>query len=123
MKVLTGGKFNRIHPGHVWLLKRAKKLGNLVVVLAHDRNNKREYAVKASARKKNLEQLYIADDIVVGSPTSFVAVVKKHRPDIIVLGHDQSLPKGTEKYIREKNIKVVRFGKHGTHSTRKLMEL
>ena len=34
--VLTGGKFNRIHPGHVWLLKKAKKLGYLVVVLAHE---------------------------------------------------------------------------------------
>lgn len=123
MKVLTGGKFNKIHPGHLWLLKKAKKLGKLVVVLAHDKHNEREYAVKSNIRKKNLKQLFIADEVVVGSPKSFVAVVKEHKPDIIVLGHDQTLPPGTEEYIREKKIKVIRFKKHGSHSTRKLMSI
>ena len=58
--VLTGGKFNRIHPGHVWLLKKAKKLGYLLVVLAHDRHNKRDYASAARTRKKEIENLKAA---------------------------------------------------------------
>jgi len=118
--VLTGGKFNRIHPGHVWLLKKAKKLGYLLVVLAHDRHNKRDYASAARTRKKEIENLKIADKVVIGSPTSFVAVVKKYKPNIIALGYDQKLPPGVDEYVKFKKIKIIRFKKHGTYATRKL---
>lgn len=117
--ILTGGKFNHIHPGHVWLLTKAEKLGYLIVVLAHDKHNMRAYAIPAKIRKKNLEKLGIADKVVVGSPTGFVGVVKKYKPDAIVLGYDQRLPdKITEEYIEKKKIKVVRFKKYGSHSTK-----
>ena len=119
--VLTGGKFNHIHPGHVWLLKKAKKLGTLVVVIAHDRHNKREYAVPAKTRKKQIENLNIADKVVIGSPTSFVAVVKKYKPQVIVLGYDQKLPPGTEDHIKKHKISIIKFKKYGSHSTRKLV--
>jgi len=118
--VLTGGKFNHIHPGHVWLLRKAKKLGFLVVVLAHDRHNKRDYATAAGTRKKEIEKLKIANRIVIGSPTSFVTVVRKYKPNVIVLGYDQKLPPGTEEYIRKHKIAILRFRKHGTYATRKL---
>ncbi len=116
--VLTGGKFNKIHPGHIWLLKKAKKLGYLVVVLAHDSHNKRFYAVSAKTRKRNMEKLSIADKVVVGDKKKFVKVVKKFKPHTIVLGYDQKMPdKETEKYVKEKKIKVVKLRKHGNYST------
>ena len=119
--ILTGGKFNHIHLGHIWLLKKAKKLGKLIVVLAHDKHNKRHYAVKAKVRKKNLDKLKVSDKVVIGSSTGFVGVVKKYKPDIIVLGYDQRIPdKITEEYIKKQRIKIVRFKKYGSHSTKKL---
>ena len=119
--VLTGGKFSRIRPGHVWLLKKAKELGYLIVVLAHDRHNKRAYSVTAAKRKKAFQDLDIADKVVVGSPKSFVGVVKKYKPDIIVLGYDQRLPDiETGDYIQKNKIIVIKLRKHGTHSTRKM---
>ncbi len=119
--ILTGGKFNKIHPGHVWLLKRAEKMGRLIVVLAHDKHNKRTYAVSSRTRKKNLEKLGIADKVVVGSSSGFVDVVKKYKPNIIVLGYDQRLPdKITQEYVKTKKIKIAKLKKHGNHSTRKL---
>lgn len=119
--VLTGGKFNRIHPGHIWLLCRAKKLGYLVVVLANDKHNKKPYAVNAGKRKATLEKLGIADKIVIGSPKSFVLVLKKYKPNVIVLGYDQKLPdKTTEEYVKKRKIKIMKFMKHGTHSTGKM---
>lgn|SRR3989338_839080 len=119
--ILTGGKFNRIHPGHVWLLNQAKQLGYLIVVLANDKHNKRTYSVPASQRKKAVEALKIADKVVIGSPKSFVQVVKKYHPNIIVLGYDQRLPDiETGDYIAKKKIKVIKLKKHGTHSTRKI---
>ncbi|MEK6887885.1 MAG: adenylyltransferase/cytidyltransferase family protein [Candidatus Aenigmatarchaeota archaeon] len=118
--ILTGGKFNKIHPGHVWLLKKAKKLGYLVVVLANDKHNKKPYAVNSRKRKAVLEKLDIADKIVIGSPRSFVLVLKKYRPHIIVLGYDQKLPEDTEEYVKKHKIKIIRFRKYGSHSTRNL---
>ena len=119
--VLTGGKFNRIHPGHLWLLKKAKEFGKLIVVLANDAHNQRAYAISARARKKNMEALGIADKVVVGDKKSFVKVVKKFHPAIIVLGYDQKIPdKETEKYIATQKIKIMKFRKHGNYGTRNL---
>jgi FAD synthetase len=119
--VLTGGKFNKIHPGHIWLLKKAKKLGKLIVVLANDSHNRRPYAVSAKARKKNLAKLKIADKVVVGDPRRFVKVVYKYKPNVIVLGYDQKLPdKETKEAVRKMKIKVVRFRKHGNYKTGEL---
>ena len=119
--ILTGGKFNKIHPGHIWILKKSKRLGTLVVVLAHDKHNKRSYAVSAGKRKKMIESLRIADKVVVGSSTGFVGVVKKYKPNVIVLGYDQKIPdKITDDYIKKNKIKTIKFKKYGSHSTKKL---
>ena len=116
--ILTGGKFNKIHPGHIWLLKKAKKLGYLVVVLANDKHNHRSYAMPARKRKTIVEKLKIADKVVIGSPTSFVRIVKKYKPNIIVLGYDQRMPdRETEEYVKKNKMKITRFKKHGRHST------
>lgn len=119
--VLTGGTFNRIHPGHEYLLKKCKALGYLVVVLAHDRHNAKKNAAPAETRKKNLEKLGIADEVVVGSPTSFAGVVKRFKPHIIALGYDQNFPDNeTEETARKMKIRVVRLRKYGKYSSRRL---
>ncbi len=120
--ILTGGKFNRIHTGHLWLLRKAKKFGKLVIVLAHDKKNTRSYALPAKQRKKNLNKLEIADAIAVGGVKDCTAVLRKYRPDIIVLGYDQSLPPDTEEYVKKHKVIIIRFRKYGNHSTRKLLK-
>ncbi|HLD39325.1 MAG TPA: adenylyltransferase/cytidyltransferase family protein [archaeon] len=118
--ILTGGKFNKVHPGHVWLLCKAKKLGKLIIVLANDKHNKKPYAINSRKRKTALEKLGIADKIVIGSPKSFVLVLKKYKPNVIVLGYDQKLPKETKDYVKKNKIKTVKLRKYGSHSTRKI---
>ncbi len=103
--VLTGGCFNRIHKGHISFLKECRKLGRLIVVLAHDSHNKKKNAVPAEVRKRNIESLQIADVVAIGDPEDYMKVVKKYKPDIVVLGHDQKLPPGK----LPKKIKVVRL--------------
>ena len=115
-KILTGGTFNHLHPGHEYLLKKCKELGYLVVVLAHDAHNKKPNAVKADIRKRNLEKLKIADKIIVGHPDSFVQTVYDEKPDVIVLGYDQKMPPDvTEEILRRMRINVVRMGKFGDY--------
>lgn len=121
-KVLVGGCFNRIHKGHIFFLKEAKKLGDiLIVVLAHDKNNKKAYKVSAKKRKKNIQELRIADKIIIGDEKNFCKVVLKEKPNIIALGYDQTLPPGVENIIEKMKIKVVRIRKFGNYSTRKIV--
>jgi FAD synthetase len=114
-KVLAGGCFNKIHKGHVFFLKSAKKLGEyLVVVVSNNKLNKKKYgkkSVPARIRKRNIEKLKIADKVVVGHRSNFVAVVKKEKPDIIALGYDQKLPvkKSLVKGIKIKRIKKLNY--------------
>lgn len=112
-KVLAGGSFNAIHPGHIYFLNEAKKLGDkLVVVLTHDKNNKKPYAVLAEKRKKLLKSLGIADKILIGCAKDKTRIIKKIKPDIIALGYDQKLPEGL------KSFKFARINKLGNYSTR-----
>lgn len=113
-KVLVGGCFNRIHPGHIYFLREAKKLGDkLIVVLANDKNNKKPYAFSAEKRKKTLESLNIADKILIGEPNDKTRIAKKIKPDFIALGYDQKVIPGLEKF------KHIRIKKLGSYSTRK----
>jgi cytidyltransferase-like protein len=117
--ILTGGKFNKIHKGHLWLLKKAKKLGFLVVVLTNDIRNNREYAIPDIERKKLLEKTKIPNKVVIGNKDDFFKVVEKYKPSIIVLGYDQELPKGVKEKL-DKKIKIVRFKKYGNYSSRRI---
>lgn len=122
IKVLAGGCFNALHPGHVYFLKEAKKLGDiLVVVLTNDANNKKPYAVPSEKRKASLQNIGIVDKIVVGMAEDFSAVVKNERPDIIALGYDQQLMEPTKKEVNEMGVSVKRIGKLGNFSTRNIL--
>ncbi|MBI4020306.1 MAG: adenylyltransferase/cytidyltransferase family protein [Candidatus Aenigmarchaeota archaeon] len=92
-KVMVGGKFNIIHPGHIWFLKKARSYGDrLVVVVASDRTilkNHQPLVFSAKERKSVIESLSFVDKAVIGDPKDFFRVVEREKPDIIVLGYDQ----------------------------------
>ena len=108
--VLCGGCFNKVHEGHIFFLKEAKKLGDfLVVVIASDILNKKKYgkdAMPAKERKNNIEKLGIADKVVIGHEKHFGKALEDYKPDVIALGYDQKMPVKTD-------IKAVRIGKLG----------
>jgi cytidyltransferase-like protein len=116
--VLCGGCFNVVHEGHEWFLKRARALGDcLIVVIASDVHNKKPYARPASARARSLRMLGIADKVIIGSSRSFFSTVSKVKPKIIALGYDQTLPRDVAKKIEELQIKVKRLPRYKRIST------
>lgn len=91
-KVLAGGVFNIIHPGHIYFLKEAKKLGSyLIVVVASDRTAGKKAIFPAEVRKKMVESLKFVDRVVIGSETDRMNILEKEKPDIVVLGYDQEM--------------------------------
>ena len=92
-KVLVGGVFSLLHPGHIFFLKSARKLGSsLVVVVAHDRTVSRKKgkpAFTARERKEMVGSLKFVDKVRIGHTSDMMKVVKEEKPGIIALGYDQ----------------------------------
>ena len=92
-KVLTYGTFDLLHYGHIRLLKRAKDLGDyLIVALSTEEFNelkgKKTYHT-FEVRKEMLEAIRYVDLVILEeSWEQKVDDVKKHDVDIVVMGND-----------------------------------
>ncbi|HLD57619.1 MAG TPA: adenylyltransferase/cytidyltransferase family protein [archaeon] len=115
IKVLCGGRFNFLHKGHEYFLKKAKEHGDcLVVVIAHDLHNlKKQQRKQTEQRKQQIESLGIADKVLIGDPEDFFKVVVKEKPQVIALGWDQKLPfpKAKLNGLGIKTVKIEKFDK------------
>lgn len=98
MRVLVFGTFDELHPGHRFLLTEAKKRGELFVVVARDANVERIKGRRAvepeEQRKSAVEESFPDATVMLGDPHDFLVPVIAVRPDLILLGYDQTLPPG-----------------------------
>jgi FAD synthetase len=131
VRVMATGVFDLLHPGHVYFLTEAKKLGDeLVVVVARDqtaRRLKREPYVPETNRREMVESLKPVDRAILGSTTDIYQTVVDVVPDIIALGHDQIWnEKEIEAECARRGVpaKVVRLPAltHDELATRRLIE-
>lgn len=88
------GTFDILHPGHEFLLREAKKLGdNLVVIIARDKTvqevKKHPPKYDEKTRLKNIKKLLLADKVILGREEDKYAVIHEEEPDVIALGYDQ----------------------------------
>ncbi|TDL61495.1 glycerol-3-phosphate cytidylyltransferase [Rhodococcus qingshengii] len=92
-KVITYGTFDLMHMGHINLLKRAKDLGDyLVVAISTDEfnalKNKKSYHSYEN-RKMILEAIRYVDEVIPESTWEQKAEdVKNHDIDVFVMGDD-----------------------------------
>ena len=131
VRVMATGVFDLLHPGHVYFLTEAKKLGDeLVVVVARDqtaRRLKHETYVPEHMRREMVESLKPVDRAVLGSTTDIYETVVTERPSIIALGYDQVWNEhevAAECARRGIPVKVVRIGplRHDDLATRRIVE-
>ncbi|MGM8213610.1 glycerol-3-phosphate cytidylyltransferase [Virgibacillus sp. W0430] len=92
-KVITYGTFDLIHPGHINILKRAKQLGDyLIVALSTDefnsKKNKQAYYNYAN-RKVILESIQYVDKVIPEiSWEQKIEDIRKYNIDTFVMGDD-----------------------------------
>ena len=108
--VLAGGVFDIIHPGHIYTLKAAKALGDvLAVVVATDNTaikmKKRRPLHSQEQRQELVESLTMVDICLIGQEDDMFKTVDRVKPQIIALGYDQV---HQEKFITDgcKRIKL-----------------
>ncbi len=131
VSVMATGVFDLLHPGHVYFLSEARKLGDeLVVVVARDqtaRRLKHEPYVAEHVRREMVESLKPVDRAILGSATDIYATVVAERPSIIALGYDQIWNEA--EVVRECErrgvpVRVVRIGPlpHDDLATKRIVE-
>ena len=90
---MATGVFDLLHPGHVYFLTEARKLGDeLVVVVARDttaRRFKHEPIMPEASRVQMVEALKPVDRAVLGHEGNIYDILDEIRPDVIALGFDQ----------------------------------
>lgn len=132
-RVLVAGTFDIIHPGHIYLIKEATKLGKVIVIVARDstvrRIKGREPIIPERQRLevvKNIKGVFKAR--LGNEDRDLLKVVEEEEPDIILLGPNQNF---NEKEIEEElkrrgiNVKVLRLKNElkdfPLHSTTKIV--
>jgi len=114
-KIATFGVFDLIHPGHVKFLEKCKSLvknSELIVVIARDATAVKEKGKKPimseEHRKYVIQSLKTVDKTILGNEGSDkLKIVEEIKPDIIVLGYDQTWDeKGLKKELEKRGLKI-----------------
>ena len=110
-RILTLGTFDLLHYGHIRILKRAKELGDyLVVALSTDEFNatkgKKAYH-SYETRKKMLEAIRYVDLVIPENNwEQKLQDVKDYKIDVVVMGDDWA---GSDKFDYLKEYCEVKF--------------
>ena len=122
-KVITYGTFDLLHYGHINLLRRAKSLGDyLIVGLSTDEFNNKEKNKECYFDYENRKLLLDAVkyvDLVIPEETweQKVTDIQKYNVDVFVIGDDW---KGKFDYLEDIGIEVVYLPRTKEISTTKI---
>ena len=92
--VFTNGCFDIIHSGHVMLLRKAKEMGDILIVgLNSDNSVRRLKGEKRPVNKENdraeiLSSLEFVDFVVIFNEDTPYELLQKIRPDVLLKGGD-----------------------------------
>ena len=125
-RILTYGTYDLLHYGHIRLLKRAKALGDyLIVALSTDEFNaikgKKAYH-NYETRKEMLESIRYVDLVIPEENwEQKINDVKEYKADVVVMGSDW---KGSDKFDYLKDYcEVVYLDRTENISTTKIKEV
>ncbi|MEZ7741717.1 glycerol-3-phosphate cytidylyltransferase [Gemella sp. 20925_1_85] len=122
-KVITYGTFDLLHYGHINLLRRAKSLGDyLIVGLSTDEFNNKEKNKECYFDYENRKLLLDAVryvDLVVPEENweQKISDIQKYNIDVFVIGDDW---KGKFDYLKDFGIEVVYLSRTKEISTSKI---
>jgi cytidyltransferase-related domain len=111
MRVMASGVFDILHTGHISYLEQSKAFGDeLVVVVACDetvRRRKHEPITPEAMRVKIVSALRSVDRAVIGRGGDMFAILNEIKPDIIVLGFDQTFSEEElQKELEERGFSI-----------------
>lgn len=133
-KVLVGGVFDILHPGHIYFLRRAAELGDVYVVVARDstvaEKKGRPPVLDENSRVEVLNSVRWVKEAFLGEdPPDFKKPLSKVRPHIVFLGPDQGwlrplVEEAAGELGLDVEIKMLeeRRGEHSSRSLRRRLD-
>ena len=118
---MIAGTFDILHPGHIFLIQEAAKLGDVYVVVATDKNRKfysgEAPIVPEEQRLEVIRSIKNVKDAKLGRhDNDTLKTVEEINPDIILLGPDQKFSaqelQNALKMKGMENIEVKRLKKY-----------
>ena len=120
-KVLVAGTFDILHPGHIFLINEAAKLGEVYVIVATDKNREKfsgklpiipeEQRLEVIKSLKNVKKAKLGR-----KDNNTLLTIAEINPDIILLGPDQKFSMNIlKKSLKEKglgHIEIKRLNKY-----------
>ena len=93
-KVLIAGTFDILHPGHIFLINEAAKLGEVYVIVATDKNREKFSGklpiISEEQRLEVIKNLKNVKEAKLGKKDNKILLaISEINPDIILLGPDQ----------------------------------
>jgi FAD synthetase len=92
-RVLVFGTFDVLHPGHLAMLRRAAREGDVTAVVARDARVRAEKGKPPVFGERDrlavVASLRTVSKAVLGDRKGEWSVVRRLRPDVICVGHDQ----------------------------------
>lgn len=111
-RVVIAGTWDLIHPGHIWLMNKAKERGHLTVIVARDststRIKGRRPVVPEEQRLEVVRALKPVDEATLGEENhDILKIVEQLKPDLILLGPDQHYDEETmQKDLEKRGLKT-----------------
>ncbi|MBD3193904.1 MAG: adenylyltransferase/cytidyltransferase family protein [Candidatus Lokiarchaeota archaeon] len=112
-KIMIAGTFDILHPGHIYLINEAAKLGEVYVVVATDKNRKlysgKSPIVSEDQRLEIIKNVKNVKKAVLGrKDNNTLKTVEEIDPDIVLLGPDQNFDeKKLQTALRERGLKSL----------------
>lgn len=132
-KVLTGGVFDILHYGHVHFLKKAKNLGDcLIVAIESDANVARLKGPgrpihTQGQRKEVLEALSFVDEVIIlndiMADSDYRKLVESINPSIIAVTEGDPILKKKKAHAKKINAKLIEIPMLRVASTTKIAKL
>lgn len=112
--VYTSGVFDILHKGHLYLLKRARALGDFLVVgIQNDKYamvNKSKPILTINERVDQIEALSFVDRVIIYGSGEDTSSIERVTPAIMVQGDDWEKTgrrKKVIRYLKTHNIKLI----------------
>ncbi len=118
-RIVIAGTFDILHPGHVYLISEASKLGEVIVIIARDENVLRikghPVIVPEKQRLYMVQALKGVSKAILGNPgPDFINIIEELNPDILMLGPNQNIAlESIQARLHQKELKtqVIRLEK------------
>lgn len=133
IKVLVGGCFDILHYGHIHFLKKAKALGDyLIVALESDKSVRKMKGEKRPIhgqfqRREMLESLNFVDQVIIlgdeMKDKDYDKLVKLLDPQIIAVTEADPILKKKQKQAKEIGAKLIEIPKIKVPSTSQIAKL